>query len=115
MRRLTGTLVPVAALNPELQPRRARPAPVWVITAVIVAFALFGSTLRGVVYDSTALSTAGTVFAGIFVQALPFLALGVTLSALLATFVVPHYRGVNVARYHWPAVCSARAPWALLL
>ncbi len=69
--------------------RLARPAPVWVIAALMVAFALVGSTLRSAVYDSTALSTAGTVFAGIFVQALPFLALGVVLSALLATFVTP--------------------------
>jgi uncharacterized membrane protein YraQ (UPF0718 family) len=114
MRRLTGTLVPVAALNPELQPRRARPAPVWVITAVIVAFALFGSTLRGVVYDSTALSTAGTVFAGLFVQALPFLALGVTLSALLATFVTPERLSSWLPRRPSVAVVAAAASGAAL-
>jgi len=83
----------VAAVNPEADshtdPRRIRTLSVWVIAALMVAFALLGGTLRSVVYDSTALSTAGTVFAGIFVQALPFLALGVVLSALLAVFVTP--------------------------
>ena len=58
-----------------------------VLVAAVVACALLGSTLRAAVYDSAALSTAGTVFSGIFVQALPFLALGVVLSALIAVFV----------------------------
>ena len=55
----------------------------------MVAFALLGSTMRAAVDDSDALSTAGTIFAGVFVQALPFLALGVLLSALIAVFVTP--------------------------
>lgn len=58
-----------------------------VLVAAVVAAALLGATLRAAVYDSAALSTAGTVFSGIFVQALPFLALGVVLSALIAVFV----------------------------
>lgn len=79
----------MAALNPGVESKRTRPTPLWVVAALMVAFAVFGGALRTAVYDSTALSTAGTVFAGIFVQALPFLALGVVLSALLATFVTP--------------------------
>lgn len=58
-----------------------------VLVATVLVCALLGGTLRAAVYDSTALSTAGTVFSGIFVQALPFLALGVLLSALIAVFV----------------------------
>ena len=60
-----------------------------VLVAAMVAFALLGSTMRAAVDDSDALSTAGTIFAGVFVQALPFLALGVLLSALIAVFVTP--------------------------
>lgn len=59
------------------------------VVVAMVGFALLGGTLRAAMYDSAALSTAGTVFAGIFVQALPFLALGVLLSALIAVFVTP--------------------------
>ncbi len=64
---------------------RSAAMPVLVIS--IIGFALLGGTLRTAVYDSAALSTAGTVFSGVFVQALPFLALGVLLSALIAVFV----------------------------
>ena len=60
-----------------------------VLVATVITFALLGSTLRTVVNDSDALATAGTVFSGVFVQALPFLAVGVLLSALIAVFVTP--------------------------
>ena len=59
------------------------------LVAAMVAFALLGSTMRTAVNDSDALATAGTIFAGVFVQALPFLAVGVLLSALIAVFVTP--------------------------
>lgn len=80
----------------------------------MVAFAIFGSALRSAVYDSTALSTAGTVFAGIFVQALPFLALGVLLSALLATFVTPDRLSRWLPRRPSVAVVAAAAGGAAL-
>jgi uncharacterized membrane protein YraQ (UPF0718 family) len=80
----------------------------------MIAFALFGSTLRSAVYSSTALSTAGTVFAGIFVQALPFLALGVLLSALLATFVTPDRLARWLPRRPSVAVVTAAASGAAL-
>ncbi|MDQ1319383.1 MAG: uncharacterized protein QG655_626, partial [Actinomycetota bacterium] len=63
--------------------------PVWVVAALVAAFALLGTTLRSFVYENVEISTAATVFAGIFVQALPFLALCVSLSALLAFAVTP--------------------------
>ena len=49
-----------------------------------------GSTAarRGVAGNG-ALATAGTVLCGVFVQALPFLGLGVLVSGLIAVFVAP--------------------------
>ncbi|CDO90591.1 hypothetical protein AWC29_24705 [Mycobacterium triplex] len=55
----------------------------------LVGFAIAGTWLRTVVVNSNALSTAGTVFCGVFVQALPFLGLGVVVSGLIAVFLPP--------------------------
>ncbi|GBG40045.1 hypothetical protein NJB14197_14450 [Mycobacterium montefiorense] len=55
----------------------------------LVCFAIFGSWLRAVVVNSDGLATAGTVFCGVFVQALPFLGLGVVVSGLIAVFLPP--------------------------
>jgi uncharacterized protein len=55
----------------------------------MVALAIFGSALRSFVVGSVDLATAATVFSGIFVQAIPFLALGVLISGLVAAFVTP--------------------------
>ncbi|SEH61239.1 hypothetical protein SAMN04489835_2018 [Mycolicibacterium rutilum] len=52
-----------------------------------VMLAVFGGALRGFVVDTPDVATAATVFCGIFVQAIPFLALGVVISGLVATFV----------------------------
>ena len=85
-----------------------------VLVAAVVTFALLGSTLRAAVYDSAALSTAGTVFSGIFVQALPFLALGVTLSALIAVFVTADRLSRWLPRRPAAAVLAAAAGGAAL-
>lgn len=53
----------------------------------MVAFAVFGSVVRSFVVGTPDLATAATVFCGIFVQAIPFLALGVVISGLVAAFV----------------------------
>lgn len=58
-----------------------------ILVAAMVAFAVFGSALRSFVVGTQDLATAATVFCGIFVQALPFLALGVVISGLVAAFV----------------------------
>ncbi|MFV9632368.1 permease [Mycobacterium neumannii] len=58
-----------------------------VLVIGIVTLAVFGTALRGFVVGSPALATAATVFCGIFVQAIPFLALGVVISGLVAAFV----------------------------
>lgn len=55
----------------------------------LVVFAISGTWLRAVVAGSAALATAGTVFCGVFVQALPFLGLGIVVSGLIAVFVPP--------------------------
>src|ERR1700739_2665473 len=59
------------------------------LSLVLVAFAIAGAWLRAAVASRDALATAGTVFCGVFVQALPFLGLGVLVSGLIAVFVSP--------------------------
>ena len=60
-----------------------------VLVCILLACAFSTTMLRNAVFASAALSTAGTVFCGVFVQALPFLALGVVVSGLIAAFVSP--------------------------
>jgi uncharacterized membrane protein YraQ (UPF0718 family) len=50
---------------------------------------LSAGTLRAFVVGRPDLATAATVFCGVFVQALPFLALGVVISGLIAAYVSP--------------------------
>ena len=57
------------------------------VLVALVMLALAGSTLRALAVGNQNLASAGTVFAGIFVQAIPFLALGVVDSGLVAAFV----------------------------
>jgi uncharacterized membrane protein YraQ (UPF0718 family) len=60
-----------------------------VLVCILLASAFSTTMLRHAVFGSEALSTAGTVFCGVFVQAVPFLALGVLVSGLIAVFVSP--------------------------
>src|SRR6201985_2535160 len=60
-----------------------------ILVVGLVAFALTGTWLRAMVVRSDTLATAGTVFCGVFVQALPFLGLGVVVSGLIAVFLPP--------------------------
>ena len=60
-----------------------------ILVVGLVAFALAGTWLRALVTHNDMLATAGTVFSGVFVQALPFLGLGVVVSGLIAVFVPP--------------------------
>ena len=110
----TGTLSPMAGSHPGVEARRMRIDPVWVVAAVVAAFALLGTTLRSFVYENVEISTAATVFAGIFVQALPFLALGVTLSALLAIAVTPDRLARWLPRKPSAAVLTAAVSGAAL-
>ncbi len=60
-----------------------------VLLAVLLTSALAGHWLHAGVAGNADMATAGTVFCGVFVQAVPFLALGVVVSGLIATFVSP--------------------------
>jgi uncharacterized membrane protein YraQ (UPF0718 family) len=86
--------------------------PLLVVT--IVALAIFGGALREVVLDRPTLATAATVFCGIFVQALPFLALGVVISGLVATFVTPDRLARWLPRRTGPAILTAGVAGAAL-
>lgn len=58
-----------------------------ILVVAMIALAVFGSALREFVIGSADIATAATVFCGIFVQAIPFLALGEVISGLVAAFV----------------------------
>lgn len=60
-----------------------------ILVITIIALAVLTAWLRGSIIEHKDLATAATVFSGIFVQAVPFLALGVLVSGLIATFVSP--------------------------
>jgi uncharacterized membrane protein YraQ (UPF0718 family) len=53
----------------------------------LLVLAVSAGTVSAFVAERPDLSTAATVFCGVFVQALPFLVLGVLVSGLIATFV----------------------------
>lgn len=79
----------MAAVAMNLAVARWRPNPMQVLVFGIVALALAGTTLRAFVEGTPDVATAATVFCGVFVQALPFLALGVVISGLIAVLVTP--------------------------
>lgn len=54
-----------------------------VLIAGLVVITVLGGTLRAFVVGRPDLATAATVFCGVFVQALPFLGLGVVISGLI--------------------------------
>src|SRR5215218_6498290 len=58
-----------------------------VLLASLIALALSAGAMSAVVAGNADLSVAATVFCGVFVQALPFLVLGVVVSGLIAAFV----------------------------
>ena len=60
-----------------------------VLLATLIALALAAGTMSAFVAGNANLSVAATVFCAVFVQALPFLVLGVVVSGLIAAFVSP--------------------------
>jgi len=75
--------------DPVRAARRLRVGSMEVLVLGLVAFAIAGTWLRAAVARRDSLATAGTVFCGVFVQALPFLGLGVVVSGLIAVFLPP--------------------------
>jgi uncharacterized membrane protein YraQ (UPF0718 family) len=67
--------------------RRLRPGSLEILLVSLIALAVFASAMSAFVAGRPGLSVAATVFCGVFVQALPFLVLGVVLSGLIAAFV----------------------------
>jgi len=57
-----------------------------ILVAGLAAFAMSGRVLHTFVTGHPELATAGTVFCGVFIQAVPFLVLGVVVSGLIAAF-----------------------------
>ncbi|MGV8875261.1 MAG: permease [Rhodococcus sp. (in: high G+C Gram-positive bacteria)] len=68
---------------------RRRPTSMHLFGAVLIAAMVFQRPLVEFVNSSPTLQTAATVFAGVFVQATPFLVLGVLISGVIAAFVSP--------------------------
>lgn len=86
-------------------PRRRLVTSTEVLVAGLVVCALVGTWMRDGVAGNPRLATAGTVFAGVFLQAVPFLVLGVMISGLIAAYVSPE----RLARW-----LPKRAPAAVL-
>ncbi len=85
-----------------------------VLVLGLVVFAIFGAWLRSAVASHDMLATAGTVFCGVFVQAMPFLGLGVLVSGLIAVFVSPERLVRWLPRRAEPAVLAAGLAGAAL-
>jgi uncharacterized protein len=85
-----------------------------ILIVCLVAFAISGVWLRAGVAGNTTLATAGTVFCGVFVQALPFLGLGVVVSGLIAVFVPPERLARWLPRRTGTAVLAAGLAGAAL-
>ena len=71
----------------ETAPRRRLVTSTEILVAGLVVCALAGTWMRDGVAGNPQLATGGTVFAGVFLQAVPFLALGVVISGLIAAYV----------------------------
>lgn len=85
-----------------------------ILIAVLVLFAALGLWLHGNVFGAARLATAATVFCAIFVQALPFLVLGVLLSGLIAAYVSPERLARWLPRRPGAAVLAAGLAGAAL-
>jgi uncharacterized membrane protein YraQ (UPF0718 family) len=85
-----------------------------VLVAGVVVAAVSAGTLRAFVAGHADLSTAGTVFCGVFVQALPFLGLGVVVSGLIAVFVSPERLARWLPRRTGVAILAAGVSGAAL-
>lgn len=94
--------------------QRRRLGSMHVLVAAVVGLALAGATLREFVVGSPDVATAATVFCGIFVQALPFLALGVVISGGVAALVTPDRLARWLPRHPAAAILTAGVGGAAL-
>lgn len=84
------------------------------LVAGLLVCALVGSWVHAAVAGNIRLATAGTVFCGVFLQAVPFLVLGVIISGLVAAFVSPQRLARLLPRRAVPAVIAAGLAGAAL-
>lgn len=85
-----------------------------VLVVGAVAFALASRWLHTFTLGHEALATAGTVFAGVFVQAVPFLVFGVVVSGLIAAFLPAERLARWLPKRSGPAILAAAAGGALI-
>lgn len=97
---------PVASNLVDLS-RRLRGGSTAILIVGLVALAGSADVLRGLAADDPGLETAGTVFCAVFVQAAPFLALGVVVSGLVAAFVSPEWLARKLPRRWGAAIVVA--------
>ena len=95
-------------------PRRPLVTSTEVLVAGLVVCALAGTWMRDGVAGNERLATAGTVFSGVFLQAVPFLVLGVVISGLIAAFVSPQRLARWLPRNTAAAVMTAGVAGAAL-
>jgi uncharacterized membrane protein YraQ (UPF0718 family) len=81
---------PGGADTPPAPPARWRPGSVEILIVVLVAVVLLRGPLVGL-FNNPAMQTWATVFVSIVIQAIPFLVLGVVISAMIAVFVPPSF------------------------
>jgi len=74
----------------EAPPRRWRPGSLEILTALLIFVGFFRGQLVAL-FDNPAMQTWATVFVSIVIQAIPFLVLGVVISAIIAVFVPPSF------------------------
>ncbi len=98
----------------ETNSTRLRVSSMHVFVATIVGLAFVGGTLRSLVTGTPDVATAATVFCGIFVQALPFLALGVMVSGAVAALVTPERLARWLPRRPTVAIVAAGVSGAAL-
>ena len=94
-------------------PRRAVTSTELLVAGLLVC-ALVGSWVHAAVAGNIRMATAGTVFCGVFLQAVPFLVLGVIISGLVAAFVSPQRLARLLPRRAVPAVIAAGLAGAAL-
>ncbi|MDR3664309.1 MAG: permease, partial [Mycobacterium sp.] len=66
---------------------RWRPGSMHILILGVIAFAVASRWPHTFTLSHESLATAGTVFSGVFVQAVPFLVFGVVVSGLIAAFL----------------------------
>jgi uncharacterized protein len=93
---------------------RRRTNSIRVLVCGLITFAVSGGALHAFVVGHADLATAGTVFCGVFVQAVPFLTVGVVVSGLIAAFVSPERLARWLPRRIGPAILVAAAGGAAL-